>query len=78
MRVAEGSASRSEGRSGEVLKDIGLSPREPEVATTFFLRHGTETLKKQNAFRHDEDAFIESARNVTEELKELLNSDTSA
>lgn len=62
----------------EVLKDIGLSPREAEAATTFFLQHGTETLKKQYAFRHDKDAFIQSARNAAEEVKELLNSDASA
>ena len=64
--------------AGEVLKDIGLTPEEAEAATAFFLQHDTETLEKQYAFRHDEDAFIQSARDAAEELRELFNSDANA
>ncbi len=62
---------------GEVLKDIGLSPREAEAATSFFLKHDTETLEKQYAFHQDEDALIQSARDASEELRELFNSDAN-
>jgi len=61
--------------AGEVLKDIGLSPGEAEEATSFFLKHDNETLKKQYAFHHDEDALIQSARDASDELRELFNAD---
>jgi glutathione-regulated potassium-efflux system ancillary protein KefC/glutathione-regulated potassium-efflux system protein KefB len=63
--------------AGEVLKDIGLSPGEAEEATSFFLKHDSETLKKQYAFHHDEDAFIQSARDASDELRELFNADAN-
>jgi len=63
--------------AGEVLTDIGLSPREAEAATAFFLQHDTETLRKQYAFHQDEDALVQSARDASEELRELFNSDAN-
>jgi monovalent cation:proton antiporter-2 (CPA2) family protein len=63
------------GLAGEVLKDIGLSPEEAETATAFFLKHDEETLRKQWAIHHDEDALIQSARDASEELRELFNAD---
>lgn len=63
--------------AGEVLKDIGLSPEEAQAATSFFLKHDTETLKKQYAFHHDEDALIRSARDASEEIRELFNFDAT-
>ncbi len=63
--------------AGEVLKDIGLSPQEAEAATSFFLKHDTETLQKQYAFHQDEDALMQSARDASEELRELFNSDAN-
>lgn len=65
----------SVGLAGEVLKDVGLTPQEADAATSFFLKHDEETLKKQFAFHHDEDALIQSARNASEELRELFNAD---
>ena len=64
--------------AGEVLKDIGLSPGEADAATSFFLKHDTETLSKQYAIHQDEDALIQSARDASEELRELFNSDADA
>lgn len=63
--------------AGQVLKDIGLSPAEAEEATSFFLKHDNETLKKQYAFHHDEDALIQSARDASDELRELFNADAN-
>jgi glutathione-regulated potassium-efflux system ancillary protein KefC/glutathione-regulated potassium-efflux system protein KefB len=63
--------------AGEVLMDLGLSPQEAESATSFFLEHDNETLKKQYAIHHDEDALIQSARDASEELRELFNADAS-
>jgi monovalent cation:proton antiporter-2 (CPA2) family protein len=61
--------------AGEVLEDIGLSRREAESATAFFLQHDTETLEKQYAFHQDEGALIQSSRDASEELRELFNAD---
>lgn len=61
--------------AGEVLQDVGLSPDEAESATSLFLKHDTETLEKQYAFHNDEDALIQSARDASEELQELFDSD---
>ena len=61
--------------AGEVLKDIGLSSEEAKAATSFFLKHDIETLDKQYAFHKDEDALMQSARDASEELRELFNSD---
>ncbi len=61
--------------AGEILTDLGLSSREAEAATSFFLRHDTETLQKQYAIHQDEDALVQSARDAAEELQELFNSD---
>jgi len=61
--------------AGEVLKDIGLSPREAELATAMFRRHDEETLQKQYAIHHDEDALIQSARDASQELRELFDAD---
>ncbi len=61
--------------AGEVLEDIGLSSEEAKTATSFFLKHDVETLEKQYAFHQDEDALIQSARDASEELRELFNSD---
>ena len=63
--------------AGDVLEDIGLSRREAESATAFFLQHDTETLEKQYAFHHDEDALIQSSRDASEELRELFNADAN-
>ena len=63
--------------AGQVLEDIGLSPREAETATTFFLKHDNETLQKQYAFHQDEDALIQSSRDASEELRELFNADAN-
>jgi len=63
--------------AGEVLEDIGLSRREAESATAFFLQHDTETLEKQSAFHQDEGALIQSARDASEELRELFNADAN-
>jgi len=64
--------------AGEVLKDVGFSPEEAEAATSFFLQHDTQTLQKQYAFLHDEDAFVQSARDAADELQELFNADANA
>jgi glutathione-regulated potassium-efflux system ancillary protein KefC/glutathione-regulated potassium-efflux system protein KefB len=61
--------------AGEVLKDVGLSPEQADAATSFFLKHDTETLDKQYAIHHDEDALIQSAREASEELRDLFDSD---
>lgn len=61
--------------AGEVLKDIGLTPEEAQAATSFFLEHDNETLMKQYAIHQDEDALIQTAREASEELRELFNSD---
>jgi monovalent cation:proton antiporter-2 (CPA2) family protein len=63
--------------AGQVLEDIGLSPRDAETATTFFLKHDNETLQKQYAFHQDEDALIQSSRDASEELRELFNADAN-
>ncbi len=63
--------------AGEVLRDIGLSSEEAEAATSFFLKHDTETLQKQYAFRHDEDAMVKSARDASDELRELFKFDAT-
>lgn len=63
--------------AGEVLQDLGLSPEEAETATSFFLEHDTETLQKQYAIHHDEDALIQSAREASAELEELFNADAN-
>jgi len=59
----------------QVLEDIGLSAQEAKTATSFFLKHDTETLEKQFAFHTDEDALIQSSRDASEELRELFNAD---
>jgi glutathione-regulated potassium-efflux system ancillary protein KefC/glutathione-regulated potassium-efflux system protein KefB len=64
--------------AGQVLEDIGLSAREAETATTFFLKHDNETLQKQSAFHQDEDALIQSSRDASEELRELFNADANS
>jgi hypothetical protein len=61
--------------AGEVLKDVGLSPEQADAATSFFLKHDTETLNKQYAIHQDEDALIQSARDASEELRDLFDSD---
>ena len=61
--------------AGDVLKDIGLSPEDAEMATSFFLEHDNETLKRQYAFHQDEDALIQSSRQASGELRELFNTD---
>lgn len=61
--------------AGQVLEDIGLSAQEAETATSFFLKHDTETLEKQFAIHQDEDALIQSSRDASEELRELFNAD---
>jgi voltage-gated potassium channel Kch len=63
--------------AGDVLKDIGLSRGEVQEITSFFLEHDNETLKKQYAFHTDEDAFIQSAREASDELRELFNADAN-
>ena len=63
--------------AGDVLEDIGLSRREAEAATAFFLQHDTQTLEKQYAFHHDEGALIQSSRDASEELRELFNADAN-
>ena len=63
--------------AGDVLEDIGLSRREAEAATAFFLQHDTQTLEKQYAFHQDEDALIQSSRDASEELRELFNADAN-
>ena len=63
--------------AGDVLKDIGLSSSEAEAATSFFLKHDTETLERQYALHHDEAAFVKSAKDASEELRELFNSDAN-
>lgn len=63
--------------AGEVLKNIGLSPEQADAATSFFLKHDTKTLDKQYAIHHDEDALIQSAREASEELRELFDSDAN-
>jgi monovalent cation:proton antiporter-2 (CPA2) family protein len=67
----------SVGLAGAVLKDIGLTPEDAESATSFFLKHDEETLQKQWAIHHDEDALIQSARDASEELRELFNADAN-
>ena len=64
--------------AGQVLEDIGLSAREAESATSFFLKHDNETLEKQYAFHQDEDALIQSSRDASEELRELFNADANS
>ena len=61
--------------AGDVLRDIGLSAEEAEAATSFFLKHDEETLRKQQAIHHDEDALIQSARDASEELRQLFRFD---
>ena len=61
----------------QVLEDIGLSAQEANTATSFFLKHDTETLEKQFAFHTDEDALIQSSRDASEELRELFNADAN-
>ncbi|MDX2316317.1 MAG: monovalent cation:proton antiporter-2 (CPA2) family protein [Gammaproteobacteria bacterium] len=61
----------------QVLEDIGLSAQEAKTATSFFLKHDTETLEKQFAFHTDEDALIQSSRDASEELRELFNADAN-
>jgi glutathione-regulated potassium-efflux system ancillary protein KefC/glutathione-regulated potassium-efflux system protein KefB len=63
--------------AGQVLEDIGLSAQEAETATSFFLKHDTETLEKQFAIHQDEDALIQSSRDASEELRELFNTDAN-
>jgi voltage-gated potassium channel Kch len=63
--------------AGEVLKDLGLSPQEAELATAMFRKHDEETLQKQYAIHHDEDAMIQSARDASQELRELFDADAN-
>jgi len=63
--------------ASQVLEDIGLSAQEAETATSFFLKHDTETLEKQFAIHSDEDALIQSSRDASEELRELFNADAN-
>ncbi len=63
--------------AGQILEDIGLSAREAESATSFFLKHDNETLEKQYATHLDEDALIQSSRDASEELRDLFNADAN-
>ncbi len=64
--------------AGQILEDIGLSAREAESATSFFLKHDNETLEKQYATHLDEDALIQSSRDASEELRDLFNADANS
>ena len=62
----------------ELLQTLGLEVAEAERVVERFKAHDAETLQRQLAVFHDDEAFRQETLSATEELKQLFAADTSA
>jgi monovalent cation:proton antiporter-2 (CPA2) family protein len=62
----------------ELLQTLGLPVAEAEQVVERFKRHDAQTLQRQLAVFHDDEAFRQETLSATEELKQLFAADTSA
>jgi len=63
--------------TSEVLTGLGLSESEAAHAAEVFRQHDTELLQQQYAIRDDEEALIQSSKEMAQQLRELFESDAS-
>ncbi len=62
----------------DVLEALGIEPQAAAAAVELFRRHDEETLKREHAIHHDEEALIESAKESVKQLRRLFESDAKA
>lgn len=58
-----------------VLRALGLPDAEARQSVETFLLHDTETLGRQAALFHDDEAFRESSKDAAEQLREVFEAD---
>ena len=61
----------------QLLEGLGWAADEAEDAARRFREHDERTLAKQRAFRHDEQALIQSVQEAASELEELFEYDST-
>ena len=62
----------------ELLQNLGLPVDEAERIVARFKVHDADTLQRQAAVFHDDEAFRQETLSAAEELKQLFASDTTA
>ncbi len=62
----------------DVLEKLGVDPQTAAAAVELFRRHDEETLKRQHAIHHDEEALIQSAKDAAQQLRRLFEADVKA
>jgi glutathione-regulated potassium-efflux system protein KefB len=58
-----------------VMAELGIDPDEARHITSMFEEHDERMLKEQYAFYEDEKQLIQTTRQITEELQNLLEAD---
>ncbi len=61
----------------EVLRGLGVARAEAERTVRMFREYDETLLKRQHAIYHDETALIQSAKQATDELRSLFESDAA-
>jgi glutathione-regulated potassium-efflux system ancillary protein KefC/glutathione-regulated potassium-efflux system protein KefB len=60
----------------QALLQLGFGVAAAQRATTFFRQHDEEQLEAQYAVHHDEEKFIQTAREAADQLRELFEADS--
>lgn len=61
-----------------ILEQLGIPPDNAVRATQLFRKHDEETLLRQHAIHHDEEALVQTARESAEQLRRLFETDRKA
>ncbi len=64
--------------AAELLQTLGLPTAEADRVVARFKNHDAETLQRQLAVFHDDEAFRQETLSAAEELKQLFAADTKA
>ncbi|MBT8144323.1 MAG: monovalent cation:proton antiporter-2 (CPA2) family protein [Gammaproteobacteria bacterium] len=64
--------------SRDLLIHLGRSPERANASVAMFRKHDEETLLRQHAIHHNEEALIQSARESAAQLSRLFEADAGA
>ena len=62
----------------DVLQKLGVEAQAAAAAVKLFRRHDEETLLRQHAVHHDEEALIQSGKEAAQQLRHLFETDAKA